>query len=679
MRLKHWGPLLLAILSSTPHTAASQSSEYVVTATLNPYFIHPDTGEDITRGKRLQPYDGLVRGADGWLYGIRANADVKERDDIFAIIRVNPATGAATVLSVSTAQYQYLWSYFRLGREGRLYFTARDRTRPQYGSAPPACVSGCVMYIDTANAGKGEVLWDFAAEDPRFGVYINAWGILEEDTDGAVYVETEYGNFCEDGRESSQGALMKIDDTWGEPTVLESYGCDDPPFDWSTVTLSSYYRPWSDGRSYFAQDSPSGSRIYQYDHASDTTTLLATIAPSDGPALGLAEGAGYVYGVTRSGGALNGGVVFRIRVPSLVTPDLVVTGMSSAPAFAAPGSTFAVTDTTTNDGPEPAAPSGTAFYLSRDGNSQDVKLINRRLIPELWPTVYSSGGLTVKIPATTPAATYWLLACADAALVVEENDDVNNCRRSDTQITVAHPDLRQMSVSTSVAYASPGSKVIVHDTVENIGLVKAPLSTTRFYLSLDPAKGAGDYLLTGKRAIPELLPGTTSSGNATLTLPLSVPGGLYYVIGCADDLAKLKEVGEANNCAAYSSTILVGWPDLVVADMRHSPDTAIRGGKFTAFDTVVNQGTIPAATSYTRYYLSLDGTKDASDVLLSGIRAVTTLNAGASSAGSRAVTVPLATPLGTYRVLACADDTSKVGENDNANNCRASTTTVTIH
>jgi subtilase family serine protease len=71
--------------------------------------------------------------------------------------------------------------------------------------------------------------------------------------------------------------------------------------------------------------------------------------------------------------------------------------------------------------------------------------------------------------------------------------------------------------------------------------------------------------------------------------------------------------------------------------------------------------------------------KDAADVLLMGTRAVDGLASGASSPGSRRVTVPLSTQLGTYRVLACADDTSKVAESDNVNNCRASTTTITVH
>jgi hypothetical protein len=69
--------------------------------------------------------------------------------------------------------------------------------------------------------------------------------------------------------------------------------------------------------------------------------------------------------------------------------------------------------------------------------------------------------------------------------------------------------------------------------------------------------------------------------------------------------------------------------------------------------------------------------KNAGDVLLMGTRAVVALDPSASSSASRLVTVPLATPIGTYYLLACADDTGKVTENDNANNCRSSATRVT--
>ena len=42
------------------------------------------------------------------------------------------------------------------------------------------------------------------------------------------------------------------------------------------------------------------------------------------------------------------------------------------------------------------------------------------------------------------------------------------------------------------------------------------------------------------------------------------------------------------------------------------------------------------------------------------------------------VTIPSATPAGTYFVLMCADDTKLVAESDEGNNCRAAAGTVTV-
>ena len=64
---------------------------------------------------------------------------------------------------------------------------------------------------------------------------------------------------------------------------------------------------------------------------------------------------------------------------------------------------------------------------------------------------------------------------------------------------------------------------------------------------------------------------------------------------------------------------------------------------------------------------------------MTGTRSVVSLAPGATSSGSKTVTVPLATPLTTYYLLACADDLVKVAESSEGNNCRASATTVTIH
>src|SRR6185295_13667363 len=61
-----------------------------------------------------------------------------------------------------------------------------------------------------------------------------------------------------------------------------------------------------------------------------------------------------------------------------------------------------------------------------------------------------------------------------------------------------------------------------------------------------------------------------------------------------------------------------------------------------------------------------------------GGRAVPALGANATSPASLQLMIPTSTVLGTYYLLACADDTQLVAETDEAGNCRASTSTVEV-
>jgi uncharacterized repeat protein (TIGR03803 family) len=393
----------------------------------------------------------------------------------------------------------------------------------------------------------------------------------------------------------------------------------------------------------------------------------------------LLEVDGSLYGTTPFGGPSGGGVIFRLTIPPPGS-DLVATVVSDPPTFIAPGGAFTVTETVLNQGTNDTAISKTRFYFSLDAvkDAADVALTGNRYVPQLNPGDSSTGSTVVKVPTTIPLGVYTLFACADAALDVSEVDESNNCLAADAPVTVAKPDLHQTAVSNPPATATPGSKFKVTDTVHNPSPVIAAKTTTRYYLSLDGTKGPGDIVLTGKRSIPELAPDAASAGSATVTIPAATPDGSYRVLACADDTTKLKEADETNNCLASATTVLVGSPDLVTTAVGNPPIGAVRGGEFKMTDTVLNEGTVPADDSKTQYYLSLDAMKSAGDVLLTGKRTVPALAVGASSSGSKTVTVPLAAPFGNYYVLACADDLGKVGESDNGNNCRASITAVTI-
>jgi hypothetical protein len=371
---------------------------------------------------------------------------------------------------------------------------------------------------------------------------------------------------------------------------------------------------------------------------------------------------------------------------TLVTPvgsaatDLVQLSVSPPPLTISPGGTFVVTDTARNGGLVTVPTSVTRYFLSADAidGPDDPQLAGARYVPELPAGEVSTGDESVKVPLKVLPGVYFVLVCADAANALAEADETNNCVASSSSVTVARPDLVAISVSSSSAGVFPGAKFNVADTVQNVSTVTALETKTQYYFSFDGVKSGTAVLLAGKRAVFELTATSVSTGSATVLVPTAVPVGSMYLVACADDLLKLKEVSETNNCVASSSPIVVGWPDLVTTDISSPPVSAIVGGQFRIVDTVSNQGNVAAGPSSTLYYLSADPTKSSSDVLLTGKRSVVGLAPNASSSGARNVTIPLSVAPGTYFVLACADDLNKVPESINGNNCRASAASVII-
>jgi subtilase family serine protease len=129
---------------------------------------------------------------------------------------------------------------------------------------------------------------------------------------------------------------------------------------------------------------------------------------------------------------------------------------------------------------------------------------------------------------------------------------------------------------------------------------------------------------------------------------------------------------------ATDTIVLGSLSDLRVTAVTNPPATRADGASFSVTDTTANGAGATAPASTTRYLLSKDATRGNGDVLLRGTRAVPQLAANATSRGTVTVTIPAGTPAGTYRLLACADDRKVVTESNEANNCKASATTVKV-
>jgi hypothetical protein len=235
------------------------------------------------------------------------------------------------------------------------------------------------------------------------------------------------------------------------------------------------------------------------------------------------------------------------------------------------------------------------------------------------------------------------------------------------------PDLVVTAVSDPPATATVGSSFSVTVTVQNQGLANSGSSQTRFFLSLDAEKSADDVQLTGTRSAPQLASGATATGNASLTVPDTVSAGSFFLLACADAGSAVTESEEANNCEAAGSRVEIQLADLILTGVSHTGGPFAPGSQFSVTETTMNAGAAPTGrTSETRFYLSTDPAKSDNDVRLTGSHGVGNLAANATSTRTTQVTIPNGTPEGTYNVLVCADDTARVTESVEFNNCRVS-------
>jgi subtilisin family serine protease/subtilase family serine protease len=395
--------------------------------------------------------------------------------------------------------------------------------------------------------------------------------------------------------------------------------------------------------------------------ASSTATVSVTpiddLAYENNESVILTLGADIAYSV----GAPGAGTVTVVSNDS--PPDLVVSAMS-APSTAAVDADIVVTDTTRNQGTGSAPASTTGFYLSANTSldATDTRIGGRPVL-SLPTGATETASSTVHIPASTPAGSYYVLAKADADDGVLENVETNNTRSSG--IVRIGPDLI-VSALTAPSVAAPGGAIGVSDTTKNQGVNSADPSTTRFYLSANTVLDAADVVL-GTRAVPVLAAGASASATTSVTVPSGIATGTYYILASADAAGTIPESLETNNTRT-SGTVRVG-PDLQVTAVT-APALAAAGSSISVGDVTANQGSAAAGTSSTGFYLSTNGSVDASDLFL-GSRTVGGLVAGAASSATTVLQLPADLVAGNYYVIAVADWNSAVAETVESNNSRS--------
>ncbi|MEW6430037.1 MAG: putative Ig domain-containing protein [Myxococcota bacterium] len=247
-----------------------------------------------------------------------------------------------------------------------------------------------------------------------------------------------------------------------------------------------------------------------------------------------------------------------------------------------------------------------------------------------------------------------------------------------TRILIGEPveaDLGVPSVTLSnlVVQGNGNLTFDVQAQVRNYGQTAANGWLWRAYLSLDAVKDAGDQLVAsgGPVSLGPTSVTTINTAAATTTPPAQ---GAYYVLFEVDSTNVVMEASELNNVGATVDTFVSGL-DLVAASI--SGVSASGGGNVDNIQVNWrNRGTTAPGPVEYRILLSANTTLDANDfVIHTGTRNVT---GGETVAESVAVTMPAASPNGTFYYLLQIDPNNLLTEALETNNVVASGGQVTI-
>ncbi len=271
---------------------------------------------------------------------------------------------------------------------------------------------------------------------------------------------------------------------------------------------------------------------------------------------------------------------------------------------------------------------------------------------------WREGGATIATSATATVT----LSLGVHALTLEVTDDDGDSTTDNVVITV-NPS-NQVKVAASTTYANEAGPINSTFTVTRTGGTSAPLTV---YCTITGTATAGnDYT-----PLPGVV--TLDAGAATATVVVTPIDDTSYESNETVVLTLSANTGYGLGSPTTATVTIVSEdqpPDMAVsvitAPAAAGPDTDI-----VVTDTTKNQGSGAAVASTTGFYLSINGSLDASDILL-GTRAVSSLTAGATSVGSTTLRIPPSTATGAYYVVAKADSQGTVGEYNEGNNVRAS-------
>ena len=216
-----------------------------------------------------------------------------------------------------------------------------------------------------------------------------------------------------------------------------------------------------------------------------------------------------------------------VKVTIISPPDLVVDLSRPRQSTFAPGESFTLTATLSNQGDSASGAVILRYYENRDRRFIRESQIDRVFVRGLSADSSRDEHLTLTAPSEP--GVYYYHACVDA-VTNEERETDNNCSRA-VAITVVQPLIIE-AFQPNLSAIMVGESFTLAATVKNDGDVQSTRATLQYYRSSDDRITSRDTSV-GSRTVTTLAAGATTRVSLSLTAPNVA--GIYYYGACIGD------------------------------------------------------------------------------------------------------------------------------------------------
>ncbi|MCB9739740.1 MAG: hypothetical protein H6747_10770 [Deltaproteobacteria bacterium] len=344
-------------------------------------------------------------------------------------------------------------------------------------------------------------------------------------------------------------------------------------------------------------------------------------------------------------------VALTVQAPQLPA-DLQAAGISATPQQLAPGASFTADLVVKNAGAKAAPAFAVAWRLSTDttidGNDTLLATTQRG---ELAPGDAAAGPVTLQLPGTLAAGSYYLGAQIDSGGAVTEASLANNVALLPLQVASAEakPDFVPLQLEHLEPKPSylPGEVVRFRFGIQNKGAKAASGAFTELHVSRNPVLTKGDPGL-GYYSFGSLQPGATAGPwTGAMKLPSDLAPGTWTFGQIVDEDGNVDESDEGNNTSGFS-IVVAGRPDLAVDGLGLERVVVAPGEVVSVRSRVRNVGTAKAAAHAETLRWSTDATLGADDATLGSLDVGELAEGAASPVAVTKVTIPAGAKPGTY-------------------------------